>query len=408
MATTPRSGSRRSGEWKPNGVPRNRMMAAQFHRSAGAFRRCRVEQGTAPRPKTSAANSAKPSGTNTAHGAARSRWSVFARRQCDPQLHQEAAAPISATPSYAAPPITAIYRRDDSPGGKFNGRSPFLHGLNADEGPEVTTVPPSSPSRSDGIDKYAQADGRFAGKPGVATGSPRWARADAARPISSSARSIIARRRFHPRAFREIYKFIVGREPVADRYRAGNGSQTQRTRHRRARRRRHQPAGRPVRLSKSTASPPRPATDRGPDPFGPQTGADGRWGPVQVDPTWPLEIVLTSAGAPITHFYRSPFPRSSEIVHLRAARPFGPTDANAGAVVSMSRPQGLFRPTARCRADRRQGADRRESRRADGFDHDFPASGRRGRTSGDSVVQSGADRGADLAGVGKPGLRLPN
>ena len=41
-------------------------------------------------------------------------------------------------------------------------------------------------------------------------------------------------------------------------------------------------------------------------------------------------------------FYRSPFPRSSDIVHLRAVRPLGPTDAGAGAVVLMSRPRGYF------------------------------------------------------------------
>jgi hypothetical protein len=73
-----------------------------------------------------------------------------------------------------------------------------------------------------------------------------------------------------------------------------------------------------------------------------QTAADGRWGPAQVDPSWYLEIVLTSAGSATTHFYRSPFPRSSDIVHLRAARPLGPADAGAGAVVLMSRPRGYF------------------------------------------------------------------
>jgi len=52
--------------------------------------------------------------------------------------------------------------------------------------------------------------------------------------------------------------------------------------------------------------------------------------------------VLTSAGSPTTHIYRSPFPRSSEIVHLRAARPLGSADAGAGAVVLMSRPRGYF------------------------------------------------------------------
>ena len=69
-----------------------------------------------------------------------------------------------------------------------------------------------------------------------------------------------------------------------------------------------------------------------------QTGADGRWGPAQVEPAWYLEMVLTAAGSPTTHFYRSPFPRSSDVVHLRAARALGQADAGAGCVVLMSRP----------------------------------------------------------------------
>ena len=75
-----------------------------------------------------------------------------------------------------------------------------------------------------------------------------------------------------------------------------------------------------------------------------RTAADGRWGPAQVEPGWPLEIMLTQAGAPTTHFYRSPFLRSLDVVHLRAARPPGQAElgAGAGAVVLMSRPRGYF------------------------------------------------------------------
>ena len=72
-----------------------------------------------------------------------------------------------------------------------------------------------------------------------------------------------------------------------------------------------------------------------------KTAADGRWGPAQVEPSWYLEIVLTN-GPATTHFYRSPFPRSSDIVHLRSARPLGPADAGAGSVVLMSRTRGYF------------------------------------------------------------------
>jgi hypothetical protein len=72
-----------------------------------------------------------------------------------------------------------------------------------------------------------------------------------------------------------------------------------------------------------------------------QTGADGRWGPALADPSWYLEMVLTAAGSTTTHFYRSPFSRSSDVVHLRAARAVAP-DETAGAVVIMSRPRGYF------------------------------------------------------------------
>ena len=73
-----------------------------------------------------------------------------------------------------------------------------------------------------------------------------------------------------------------------------------------------------------------------------QTSADGRWGPAQVDPSWYLEIVLNVVGSTTTHFYRSPFPRSSDIVHLRSARALTSADTGTGAVVIMSRPRGYF------------------------------------------------------------------
>jgi hypothetical protein len=44
-----------------------------------------------------------------------------------------------------------------------------------------------------------------------------------------------------------------------------------------------------------------------------------------------------SAGSPTAHFCRSPFPRSSDIVHQRAARPLGAADSGAGGVVIISR-----------------------------------------------------------------------
>ena len=68
--------------------------------------------------------------------------------------------------------------------------------------------------RSDGMDKYAQADGRFIGKPGAPTG------VTVEGPELKGATNLVLgaldhrEAAFHPRAFREIYKFIAGREPA--------------------------------------------------------------------------------------------------------------------------------------------------------------------------------------------------
>src|SRR5215212_5711294 len=237
-------------------------------------------------------------------------------------------------------PNHGVYDWDDGLNGEFNGRGPFLRGLNEGES-EVTPGTAFLTLRGDGTDKFAQPDGRFAGKPGTPTGvtSDGPALKGAANLVLGALdhREVA----FHPRAFREIYKFIAGREPSrieivpeADVKLSGlvtgtpGGVQTNRP-----------VSGASVELYRVLA-------DTGERIGGPvhasQTGADGRWGPARVDASWYLEIVLTSAGSVTTHFYRSPFPRSSDVVYLRAARPLGPADAGAGAVIILSRPRGYF------------------------------------------------------------------
>src|ERR1700676_3846908 len=237
-------------------------------------------------------------------------------------------------------PNHGVYDWDDGLGGEFNGRGPFLRGLNQGES-EVTPGTSFLTLRSDGIDKYAQADGRFVGKPGTPTGIT------AEGPALKGATNLVLgavdhhETAFHPRAFREIYKFISGREP--DRIAitpepevklsgfvtgTPGGVQTNRP-----------VAGASVEIYRVS---PDTGERIGDAIHASQSAEDGRWGPAEVDPSWYIEIVLTSAGSTTTHFYRSPFPRSSDIVHLRAARPLGPTDAGAGAIVLMSRPRGYF------------------------------------------------------------------
>jgi pimeloyl-ACP methyl ester carboxylesterase len=246
-------------------------------------------------------------------------------------------------------PNHGVYDWDQGLGNEFNGRGAFLRGLNEGES-EVTTGVAFLTLRSDGLDKYAQADGRFVGKPGTPTGIT--AEGPALKGATNLLLGAVDHREtaFSPRAFREIFKFIGGREPdriaiVPEKEVSLSGLVT------------GTPGGvqtnRPVagasvevfRVSPDTGERMYLNNLNGRDSLfaihASTTGEDGRWGPAQVDPSWSLEIVLTSPGSTTTHFYRSPFPRSSDIVHLRAARP-GPADAGAGAIVIMSRPRGYF------------------------------------------------------------------
>jgi pimeloyl-ACP methyl ester carboxylesterase len=237
-------------------------------------------------------------------------------------------------------PNHGVFDWDDNLGSEYNGRGPFLRGLNAGEN-EVTPGTSFLTLRSDAMDKFAQADGAILGKPGTPTGIT--AEGPALKGATNLVLGPVDHREtaVHPRAFREIYKFIGGREPdrIAITPEAAvklsglvtgtpGGVQT----------------NRPV--TGASVEIYRVSPDSGERIGGAihtsQTGADGRWGPAQVDPSWYLEMVLTSADSATTHFYRSPFPRSSDIVHLRAARPLGPADAGAGSVVLMSRPRGYF------------------------------------------------------------------
>jgi hypothetical protein len=237
-------------------------------------------------------------------------------------------------------PNHGVFDWDSGLNNEFNGRGPFLRGLNEGES-EVTPGTAFLTLRSDGMDKYAQGDGRFVGKPGTPTGIT--AEGPALKGATNLVLGAVDHREtaFSPRAFREIYKFIAGSEPervaiMPETEVALSGLVT------------GTPGGiqtnRPV--AGASVEVYRVSPDTGERLGGlihaSQTAADGRWGPAKVDPSWYLEMVLTSAGSTTTHFYRSPVPRSSDIMHLRAARPLGPADAGAGSVVLMSRPRGYF------------------------------------------------------------------
>jgi pimeloyl-ACP methyl ester carboxylesterase len=225
-------------------------------------------------------------------------------------------------------------------GSEFNGAAPFLKQLNAGES-EVVPGPAFMTLRSDKFDKYAQPDGQFIGQPGKPTGvgydAPELKGASNVVLPGLDHREVA----FHKLAFARMFEFIVGRAPTstfiaAEREVVLNGKVTgiadgvytnlpvsgamveiweidAMTGARRIRLAAHRKV----------------------------TGADGMWGPFRTNAEAYLEFVITVAGSPITHIYRSPFTRSSDIVHLRPGR-FGRDDEKAGAVVYMSRPRGYF------------------------------------------------------------------
>lgn len=237
-------------------------------------------------------------------------------------------------------PNHGVYAWDAGLGNEFNGKGPFLSGLNQGDS-EVTEGVAFLTLRSDGQDKYAQPDGRFVGKPGTPTGVT--VEGPELRGATNLVLGALDHREvaFHPRAFREIYKFIASREPnviaitpeatvqLSGLVTATPGGV---------------PTNRPVEGARVEVY--RVAPDSG-ERIGAalydgRSGPDGRWGPVDTQPPWPLEFVLSQPGELTTHIYRSPFPRSSDVVHLRAAKPAAAPAAGAGALVMLSRPRGYF------------------------------------------------------------------
>lgn len=225
-------------------------------------------------------------------------------------------------------------------GSEFNGAMPFLKQLNEGQ-TEIVPGPAFMTLRSDKFDKYAQPDGQFIGQPGKPTGigydAPELKGANNVVLPGLDHREVA----FHKLAFARMFEFIVGRAPTstfiaAEREVVLNGKVTGIA------------DGIYTNLPVSGATVEiweldamtgarriRLATHRK------VTGADGAWGPFRTSAEAFLEFVITVSGSPITHIYRSPFLRSSDIVHLRPGQ-FRRDDEKAGAVVYMSRPRGYF------------------------------------------------------------------
>ena len=234
------------------------------------------------------------------------------------------------------------------PGSEFNGTGPFLTRLNAPQGPQGNEVTPGVKwltIRSDNNDKYAQPDGVWLGQRGTATNVGFDG------PALKGAENVVIAGIDHretslgPKAFAEMWRFLTGQPPetlaiapeakvVLDGKVSGlgldNRDGTFAT---------NLPlVGASVEVYATHAA----SGERlGPALHTRTIGADGRWGPFATDADTRHEFVITAPGYAITHVYRSPFPRSSQIVSLRPER-LAEADRSAGAVVTMSRPRGYF------------------------------------------------------------------
>lgn len=236
-------------------------------------------------------------------------------------------------------PNRGVFDWEATAGSEFNARNPFLQRLNGGasdvvEGTEFLAL------RSDN-DLFAQPDGRFLGRPGTPTGITQEG------PALRGATNILLpgldhrEIAYHWRAFREQFRFIAGREPMtlavpAEARPVLNGLVTNLV------------AGvatnRPVAGAVVEVFRTDPASGAriGEALLRRETAADGVWGPVTVQSDWTLEIMLAAPGHPIAHYFRSPFPRSTEVLHLRPPAPLVAADHGAGCLVRLTRPRGYF------------------------------------------------------------------
>mgnify|MGYP006279784933 CR=1 FL=1 len=226
---------------------------------------------------------------------------------------------------------------------EFNGAGPFLRALNAPKGPNGDEVTPGlkwMTIRSDNNDKFAQPDGVWIG----AKGTPTNVTAEG--PALKGAQNVVLPARdhrevsYHAEAFAQAWRFVTGQAPATtaitlEQRVTLDGLVTGFTA--------SGPTNLPLPGAQLAVFAVDPATGerRGPPLLNKTIGPDGRWGPLVTDSRTALEFELSAKGFATAHIYRTPFARSSALVHLRPER-LAPADAQAGAVLRFVRPRGYF------------------------------------------------------------------
>jgi pimeloyl-ACP methyl ester carboxylesterase len=240
-----------------------------------------------------------------------------------------------------------------APNSEFAGNGPFLQALNAPRnaaGDEVTGPVKWLTLRSDRNDKYAQPLGTWIGDAKLATGVTY------AGPELKGATSVVLpgvdhrETSFSPAAFEAAYRFITGRAPATldivpeDRVVlrgkvSGLGvSSTDPASG-------NLPNNLPLAGARLEIYAVDPATGerRGAAAHRQVIAGDGLWGPFTAQRDTPYEFVVAAPGYATTHVYRSPFPRSGSVIHMRPER-IAETDRGGPSLVILTRPRGYFDP----------------------------------------------------------------
>jgi pimeloyl-ACP methyl ester carboxylesterase len=245
---------------------------------------------------------------------------------------------LGGTPNHGvwAVPIEGLSDRSE-----FAGHGPFLSALNAPKnaaGDEVSGPVRWMTVRSDGNDKFAQPDGLWVGKRGVATG------VTAAGPELKGATNLVIPRIDHREtsysaaAFETAYRFITGGAParsdIASEPRVALAGKVS-------------GAGTNIGLAGARIEvftiDPQTGERLGPALYTAVVPAGGDWGPLATDSQARHEFVVSAPGYATTHFYRSPFPRSTTVLNLRPER-VPEADKNAPTLALMTRPRGYLDP----------------------------------------------------------------
>ena len=235
------------------------------------------------------------------------------------------------------------------PNNEFNGTGPYLMALNAPKSPngadgnEVSPGPQWMTLRSDSNDKFAQPDGVWIGAKGTATNVTFDG------PALRGANNVVLPGRdhrevsYHPEAFAAAYRFVTGRAPAVN----GPSHITPEATVTLSGKLTGVAAGGPTNLPAPGGRIAVYAVDaaagarNGPALVDQAIAADGRWGPISTSSKTALEFVVQAPGFALTHVYRAPFARSSDLVYFRPER-VADADKAAAAIVSLVRPRAYF------------------------------------------------------------------